>query len=285
MSAMPEETLVRAVFAPARSLEPTEIEIVGVLARAGAAAGARLGPRRPRSWRRLAPAGVAALALLVGGGYAAAPPLRAAIDDVAGTFSGWLGGDASVAPGRPLLSGDQAPDYFRDARYSIDPRVIAEADGYKLYAAREPGGTLEFDLGDTGFGEGGISADDFRDHALIVLGPGAVQNADEHGHVPLFGITARAVKTVELTYEVGPPLRLDDVNGGFVLLAEPRRRPHEVIALDGDGRELEHTLVDDSSHPGPQIDWSQYGPPSPRVPAECLPGAVGPTPPPTCPGG
>ena len=285
MSAIPDETLIRAVFAPARSLEPSEVEIARVLARAGAGAAVSSRPRRPRRWRRLAPAGVAALALLLSGGYAAAPPLRAAIDDVAATFAGWLGGDASVAPGRALLSGDQAPDYFRDARYSIDPRVIAEADGYKLYAAREPGGTLEFDLGDTGVGLGGFSADAFRDHALIVLGPGAVQNADEHGHVPLFGITARAVQGVELTYDVGPPLRLSGVDGGFVLLAEPRRRPHEVIVLDGDGRELERALVDDSSHPGPRIDWSQYGPPSPRVRAECLPGAVGPTPPKGCPGG
>jgi hypothetical protein len=33
---------------------------------------------------------------------------------------------------------------------------------------------------------------DFRDHRLYVLGPGAMHHADAHGHVPLFGITARA---------------------------------------------------------------------------------------------
>ncbi len=66
-------------------------------------------------------------------------------------------GDSSEAPGRALRSGEQAPSYFHDPRFVTDPRVIAEADGYKLYAAREPGAnTFQFDLGDTGVGFGGI---------------------------------------------------------------------------------------------------------------------------------
>jgi hypothetical protein len=73
--------------------------------------------------------------------------------------------------------------------------------------------------------------------------------------------------------------------GGFVLLAEPDRSPRAVIALDGSGREIGQQPVDDSSDFGPRIDWTQYGPPSPRVPAECLPGAAGATPPPPCPPG
>jgi hypothetical protein len=164
--------------------------------------------------------------------------------------------------------------------------VIAEADGYKLYAARQAHGDgVEFNLGDTGVGLGEVSADVFRGHVMVVLGPGAMQNADEHGHVPLFGVAARGVKSVELTYDAGPPLRVDGIDGGFVLLAQPTRGPHEVIALDAAGRELGRTLVDDSDHKGPRIDWKHYGPPSPRVPAECQPGAVGFTPPKGCPGG
>jgi hypothetical protein len=290
MNTLDNENLLRAAFAPARSLEPTDAEIGRVLSRASADA-VRVSARRPgpggatprrwrvRSWRRLAPAVVTALALLVGGGYAAVPPVRAAIDDASGTFAGWLGGNGSDAPGRRLSAAEQAPAYFRDPRYTTDPRVIAEADGYKLYAARQAHGDgVEFDLGNTGVGLGEVSADAFRGHAVIVLGPGAMQNADEHGHVPLFGITARGVKSVELTYDSGPPLRVDDVDGGFVLLAQPQRDPREVIGLDATGRELGRRSVRGT-------EWKRYGPPSPRVPAECQPGAVGLDPPKECRGG
>jgi len=300
MTMYADEAALRRAFAPARALEPTDAEVASVLARAHASARprrlrvlaraaepARRRRRRPaRSPRWLRPAAVGAvfLALLLSTGYAAAPPLRAAIDDVAGSLGGWLSGAPGEAPGRPLRQDEQAPSYFRDPRFARGPRVIAEADGYKLYAAREPHGDgVEFDLGDTGVGLGEVSAGVFRNHLLFVLGPGAMRNADERGHVPLFGITARSVDSVELTYASGPPLRVGRLSGGFVLLAEPVRRPHEVIAFDAGGREVGRALVDDSNHPGPRIDWSQYGPPAPRIPARCQPGAVGLDPPPSCP--
>jgi hypothetical protein len=275
------DSLLEMAFASARSLEPTDAEVARVLTRARSV---RRLPARP-NWRRLAPAILAALVLLAGGGYAAVPPVRAAIDDVTNTFDGWLGGDPATAPGRPLGAEDEAPAYFRDPRYTKDPRVIAEADGYKLFAARAPGGGIEFDLGDTGVGLGETSGDVFRDHALVVLGPGAVQNADEHGHVPLFGITARSVKSVELTYSSGPPLRVDGIDGGFVLLAQPERSPIAVVARGANGDEVGRQLIDDSHHDGPSIDWTQYGPPAPRVPSRCQPGVVGLHPPPGCPNG
>jgi hypothetical protein len=281
-----DASLLRAFFAAARTLEPTDGEVAQVLSRAKtvrrpARLRAAHGPNLRATLRRLAPVGLAALVLLAGA-YATASPVRAALDDVTGTFAAWLSGDADTAPGRALGADEDAPDYFRDGGYG-DPRVIAEADGYKLYAARVAGGGVEFNLGDTGVGLGEVSADVFRDQVLFVLGPGGVRNADEHGHVPLFGITARPVKSVELRYDSGPPLRVDRIEGGFVLLAEPDRSPSAVIAFDGRGREIGRALVDDSSHFGPRIDWTQYGPPSPRVPAECLPGAAGATPPPQCP--
>ncbi len=78
--------------------------------------------------------------------------------------------------------------------------------------------------------------------------------------MPLFGLTARSVARVELTYEKGQPLRVDGVQGGFVLLAEPDRSPRAVVAYDAMGRELGRQLVDDSEHKGPAIDWTQYLP-------------------------
>lgn len=147
---------------------------------------------------------------------------------------------------------------MRDLQFARDPRVIAEAGGYKLYAAREPDGGVEFDLGDTGVGIGGYMASSFGKRPLHVLGPGAMPSADGNGHVPLFGVTARSVRTIELTYREGPPLRVGRVDGGFVLLVEPDRGPREVVASDADGRVVDRQLVDDSPHSGPRIDWDRF---------------------------
>ena len=260
MTQIPDETLMRAAFASARELEPTDAEVSAVLARAGSAA-ARSPHRPSRAFaRRLAPFAAAATVLL-GGGYAAAEPVRAALDDVAGTFGDWLGGDAGDAPGRAVDSSDATPDYLLDPRYATQTRVIAQAGPYKLFAARGPGNGLTFDLGDTGVALGTPSAARaFRHHAIVVLGPGALRTMDSRGHVPLFGITARSVARVELTYASGPPLTVDGVAGGFVLLAEPDRSPRAVVAYDATGRELGRQLVDDSEHEGPGIDWTQYLP-------------------------
>jgi hypothetical protein len=278
MSTIRDDNLIRAAFASARTLEPSEAEIARVVARAAPSARRSALVRAGNRWPRLAALALAVLALAAGGSYAV-PTTRAAIDDVAGTFAGWLRGDDAVAPGRPLGPNELAPDYFHDPRYVGDPRVIAEADGYKLYAARQPDGSVEFDLGNTGVGLG-FSAEAFSERAVYVLGPGSVKNADEHGHVPLFGVTTRSVRSVELTYREGPPLHVGRVDGGFVLLAEPDRGPHEVLVFDAQRQVVGRQLVDDSSDYGPRIHWEDYGPPATRVPSRCQPGSAGPKPPP-----
>lgn len=280
MSMSRDESLMRAAFAPARTVEPSEAEIARVIARAARPGARRSRARRANGWRRVAAAGLAALVLLVGGAFAV-PASRAAIDDIARAFAGWLRGEDAAAPGRPLGAEELAPDYFHDPSFAGDPRVIAEADGYKLYAAHLPDGSVDFDLGNTGVGLG-FSADAFSDRSLYVLGPGAVENADERGHVPLFGVTARSVRTVALSYEHGPPLRVAGVDGGFVLLAEPDRGPHEVLAFDGEGELVGRQLVDETADYGPRIHWEDYGPPAQRVPSQCQPGVAGPNPPPSC---
>src|SRR5207247_5942508 len=170
-----------------------------------AARARRRATRRPKGsdWRRLAAPGLAALALIAGGAYAV-PATRAAIDDVVGTFAGYVAGDDADAPGRPLAPDESPASSFGPGS---QPRVIAEADGYKLEFLRVGDGEIDFDLGETGVGLG-YSLDDLAGHAVYVLGPGAMQNADEHGHVPLFGVTAPQVRSVEVTYAAGPPLRL-----------------------------------------------------------------------------
>jgi hypothetical protein len=256
-----DEDLLRAVFCPARALEPSEDEVASVLSRLQPETQRR--PQRPRreaGWRRLALPTVAALALLLAGLYAV-PMTRAAIEDaadsVAGNFSGWLGGDSADAPGVPLKAHQEAPSYFREGIWSQQhvrqPRVIAAAGGYKLFAYIQRSGSLGFDLGNTGFGMGGYTARNFRDSALEVLGPGSMRHADANGHVPLFGISAQAVKRVQLIYGTGPPLEVGDVDGGFVLLVEPGRGPREVVAYDGDGDAIGHKAVGYG-----YIDWPRY---------------------------
>jgi hypothetical protein len=267
-----DEALARAAFAPVWDIEPDEDLVARVVA--------EVNRRRKRAPRlALAPArarfalqALAALALL-GAALYSVPATRAAIegagDSVGGAFSGWLGGDAADAPGRPLRSDEPAPaeptpSYLYDHQSAKEPRVIAEAGGYKLYSYIGPSGGLNFLLGG-GFGMGYESAAELGDAPLHVLGPWAKPHADSQGHVPLFGIAARSVSSVELTYASGPPLRVSEVEGGFVLLAEPSREPIEVIAFDASGRELGRQKVDDSSHPGPRIDWSSHvAPASPK---------------------
>jgi hypothetical protein len=265
------DSLMRAFLAPARALEPSEEEIASVLARV------RSGGRRPATslpavgWRRPLVAGLAAV-LLVAAGLWSVPVTRAALEDagasVGGVFSGWLGGDAANAPGRPLRSDEPAPaeptpTYLYDHQAAKEPRVIAEAGGYKLYSYIGPSGGLNFLLGgDVGLGFENIA--ELGKVPVHVLGPGARQHVDADGHVPLFGIAARSVKSIELTYESGPPLRVDGIDGGFVVLAEPARGPREVVALDSRGDVVGRQSVDDSPHAGIRIDWRQYI--SPRRP-------------------
>jgi hypothetical protein len=254
----PDDSLMRALLAPARALEPSEEEIANVLARVRPASG-RSGASRPASGRfRTLAAGLAAL-LLVAAGLWSVPSTRAALEDagesVGGAFSGWLGGDSADAPGRPLRSDEPAPveptpSFLYDHHFAKEPRVIAEAGGYKLYSYVGSSGGLNFLLGG-GLGLGFENIAELGKAPLHVLGPGARQHADAEGHVALFGIAARSVKSVELAYESGPPLRVDGVDGGFVLLAEPAREPREVVALDSHGDVVGRQSVG-------EIDWHHY---------------------------
>ncbi|MFT3864459.1 MAG: hypothetical protein QM729_09310 [Solirubrobacterales bacterium] len=251
-----DDDLIRAAFAPARALEPSEADVAAVLARVGPTT-RRSNGTAPVIWRRPATVALAALLLLAVALYSV-PATRAALEDaggaVGGAFSGWLGGNSADAPGKPLEADEKMPEYLEyldDPHQAKEPRVIAEAGGYKLYSYIGPSGGLNFDLGDTGVGMGFESAAELGKAPLYVLGPGAMRHADAEGHVPLFGIAAKEVTAVELTYASGPPLRVEGVEGGFVLLAEPDREPREVLALDAQGEVLDRRPVD-------EIEWQGY---------------------------
>jgi hypothetical protein len=253
-----DDNLIRAAFAPARAIEPSEAEVAAVLT--------RVGPTTRRSkgtasviWHRPATVALAALILFAAALYSV-PPTRAAIEgageSVGGVFSGWLGGDSAEAPGRPLQAAEaeKLPEYMEYLHDSKEPRVIAEAGGYKLYSYIGSEGTLNFEFGGIGFGMGYPSAAELGDAPLHLLDTGARRHPDAQGHVPVWGIAARSVSSVELTYESGPPLRVSGVEGGFVLLAEPDRGPTEVVALDADGKEIgreaiDYPLIDETPEP------------------------------------
>jgi hypothetical protein len=265
-----DERLLRAALAPARGLEPSAAEVARVVARSqGAGPASRLRPLA--GWQRLVAPGLAALVLLIAGLYIV-PVTRGAIDDVVGTvaeaFSGYSRGDEDDAPGRVLAPGEVRPAYFDDLfrgrPQARDQRVLAEAGGYKLFAYRAPSGSLSFDLGNTGVGMGFESAAELEPAgALYLLGPGSMQFEDEQGHIPLFGLAADSVRSVALRYETGPPLRIDDVVGGFVLLIEPDRGPMEVVAFDAAGTEVEQESVDyPDGKPG--NSWERYVRPGAR---------------------
>ncbi len=254
-----DEALFRTAFAPVRDIEPDEDIVARVVARVGrrkeASPRFALAPLRPRP----ALQALAALVLL-GAALYSVPVTRAAIEgageSVGGVFSGWLGGDHAEAPGKPLEAGEKLPEYMEYLHDSKEPRVIAEAGRYELYSYIGSEGGLNFELGGTGVGLGYESAAELGDAPLHLLDPGARRHTDAQGHVPLFGIATQSVSSVELTYELGPPVRVSGVEGGFVLLAQPSRGPIEVIARDAGGKEVGREPID-----YPLVDESPEAPP------------------------
>lgn len=250
---LPEDALLAGAFAPARGAEPSDHEVAEVLMRASAPPPTVA--RRRRVPRLLAPA-LVAIAVVLAAAYAAAPT-RAAIDEavavVTGVFDGWGSGNPASAPGRALRNGEEAPGYFRSGAWSElhvrDPRVIAEAGGYRLYAYRESGGAIGFDLGDTGVGMGGYSAADF-DRGICFLGPGSTDDTDPRGPRPFFGVAGHGTQAVRLDYADGGSETAAADGGGFVLLVDRGREPAAVTALGAGGDPLAREALGSRNGPG-----------------------------------
>jgi hypothetical protein len=244
-----DDTILRAALASVRRLEATDDEVARVMKRAREARFTR------RTASLIAPV-LTAMVLLAGSAYAL-PATRGVIDDVAGTFTGWVAGNDDGAPGRPLDANDDAPSWVR----SEGGRLIAKTDGFPLYVTRvksNKGTVLGFSLGGEGMSistfdtvEGWL--DKFRHHAVVVLGALPGRPSDEGSkRFPLFGVTARSVERVELRYASGPPVVAEGVNGGFVLMADATRPLREIVVYSADGHELD------------RADASTYADPSAR---------------------
>jgi hypothetical protein len=194
---------------------------------------------------RVAAIAVAATVMVVCGMFAV-PGTRAAVNSVFDSFAEWV--DDSAAPGRPVEPGDNAPTWLRD---DVDTRLIAKTEGLGLYVRRTDSGEgpyLEFWLGQA---QGmGATLDDWRqrlgEEAVVLLGYtpfGPQDPLDARGRLPVFGVTTRDVRRVEIRYAEGPPLVGDTGDGGFVLLADAWRPPRELIAYDAAGHVLDRVDV------------------------------------------
>jgi hypothetical protein len=236
----PWNRALRDSFAQAREMEPTDAEVQRVLN----IDASRIKRRRRQPAFRFAIAVFTALAV-VSGAYAA-PPTRAALDDVYSAMTGWVSGDdQQPAPGQALGPDDDAPDWVRATRG--DQRLVAQSGAAKLYAVRGEDETISFALG----GSVGLSdsVDGWRgqlaEHKVVMLGPGAFPGGplDDQDRRPLFGLTSRSVDRIELRYASGNPSVQDHLAGGFVLLADAHRRPRSLVAFNDAGNEIDRVDV------------------------------------------
>jgi hypothetical protein len=206
------------------ALEPTDDEVRRVL---------ELDDARRTRRRRVTAIGLAMV--LAVAGVSAAPPTRAGLDNALDSL--W----SDETPGRALTPDDDVPSWLKAE--PGEHRVLAEAGGVPLIASRD-GDRFSITLGNS-FGEGG-TIDEWREffgpHAVILLGPANAapkQPFDARGRRPLFGLAAKSVTRVELTYTFGPPTSDDDVDGGFGFLADATRPPRTLVAYDRNGRQIE----------------------------------------------
>lgn len=228
---------LRTAMSPARTLEPTDLEVQ----RALAAARPKTAPRR-QLIPRIAVAAVATAFL--GSGLYAVPATRAAVGDAYGTLSGWISGDDD-APGQAVPAGDQTPDWVTNL--NGQKRLIAGKEGANIYAVRD-GDQLTIAFG-TGTGIGTTIPDwrkRFGNDRIVVLGLGNFPSTahtttprDDRGRRALMGLTAKNVARVALSYTTGAPTTARSRTGGFVILADATRRPATLTGYDADGRAIE----------------------------------------------
>lgn len=182
--------------------------------------------------------GVAATLVLAGGVYAV-PVTRAAVGDLFDAASVWVSGDPGSAPGRPLLADDDAPSWIKDA--SGAKRVIAQADGQKLYAILD-GDRFSLGIGDS-YGISGSITDWRRrlsGRKILMIGPGQYVPNGRHDRIPLFGVSTDSVESVRLEYADGhAPVTADKLDGGFALTVNATRPLRWLTAYDRDGQRVD----------------------------------------------
>lgn len=227
------DDLIQAALAEARAAEPTAAEIRQAVQRS------RILPARRRPLGRLIGV-VAATAALLSGTALAVPPVRHALADAFGALQDFLTGGATP-PGAPIDAGEPPGrlNWF-DGSSPATGAVIAQSQQVRLVAFRDPASGLAC----IGFGLNGeecLTDGDWTSAlargSIIVRGP--LEEPDASGRLALIGLTVDAITSIELRYADGGTVLIADVQHGFVLSAEPSRRPLTVTGRDAGGREVD----------------------------------------------
>ena len=233
------DELMRVAFHDARTIEPTEPQIAEVVRRANTAVPVR------RRVRRQLTAAAAAFALLAGTAVAV-PQTREALFNGFGAFKEFFTGGGDP-PGTPIPTSDDdaALNWFRGTD-TTNGAIIAQAQSVRLVAYRQTTtGMACFAYGTS------VSAcrPDKEWIALLADSPvlltGPFPEADASGRLPLFGVTADRITTIKIQYVDGGTERSDNIRHGFVLFADPTRRPTTLTARDKNGAVVTTTDIRD----------------------------------------
>ena len=227
------DELMRLALHDARTIEPTEHEIAAAVRAANAPA-----PRKLRG-RRLVAVAAAALALVTGTAFAV-PQTRHALTDGFGRLEDFLTTGAD-APGTPIPAGenDGNLDWFRGTD-TTNGSIIAQTESgtaRRVPTNRPPGwraspyGTI-------------VSAcrpdkewtQLLKSSPVLLTGP--FPEPDPTGRLALFGIAADNITTIKLDYADGTTEHAEGVEHGFVLFADPKRRPAKLTAQDQAGNTI-----------------------------------------------
>lgn len=225
------DELARLAFEEARAIEPTDAQIQAAVRHAQAA------PTPRRRARRLIAAAAATLILGVGTAFAV-PQSRDAIFNGFGAFKDFFTG--GEPPGTPVPTGEKEGqlNWFGGSDVATGS-VIAQAGPVRLIAFRDSTNGMAC----LGYG---LAIEECRPDKewiktlarspVVVRGP--IPQPDANGRLPLVGITADNVTKIELLYTDGGIERVDQIQHGFVLLADPKRKPTTLIARDETGKDL-----------------------------------------------
>ena len=180
--------------------------------------------------------------------------------DVSDNYAGFLSGEGNdPGPGRAVKPSDDPPKSYLEP--GVDGRVLASEDDYRLFAKRDVDGDVTFEFGGQAYTGTGANpwTNEFRGDTVVPLIIGLPESGDTR--LPVAGLVADGVASVELRYSSGPPDLISQPDDGFLFLADVGRmevvhgltqvdrRPVDVAASDDAGNLLQRVSVNCAGGP------------------------------------